>query len=78
VLLPADQVEYCKSLLVTGDGLAVDQAEPHRQFGDRRRSQREAIGEVVTVAGDQAYAAIVAPGHDPEAVVLDLVNPVRP
>ena len=32
----------------------------------------------MTVAGKEADAGGVAPGHDAEAVVLDLMNPVRP
>jgi hypothetical protein len=35
-----------------------------------------ALRPVVAPAGDQADAHGVAPGHQPETVVLDLVNPV--
>ena len=38
--------------------------------------QRVALRPVVAPAGDQPDAHRVAPGHEPEAVVLDLVNPV--
>ena len=43
---PADQVEYCKSLLVTGDGLAVDYAAACRQRRDRGGDQREAASKI--------------------------------
>ena len=38
--------------------------------------ERVALRPVVAPAGDQPDAHRVAPGHEPEAVVLDLVNPV--
>jgi len=37
--------------------------------------QLEAVRPVITVAGEQADAYRVTPGHHPVAVVLDLVNP---
>ena len=40
--------------------------------------QRIASCPVIAVASDKPDAHRVAPGHEPEAVVLDLVNPVRP
>ena len=39
--------------------------------------EREAAGPVVAAAGQQPDAHGIAPGHQPIAVVLDLVNPVR-
>ena len=38
--------------------------------------QREAVRPVVAPAGDQPDAHGVAAGHQPVAVVLDLMNPV--
>jgi hypothetical protein len=40
--------------------------------------ERIALRPVVAPAVDQPNAYRVAPGHEPEAVVLDLVNPVGP
>ena len=40
--------------------------------------EREAAGPVVAVPGEQANSYRIAPGHQAIAVVLDLVNPVRP
>jgi hypothetical protein len=78
VLLPADQVEYCKSLLVTGDGLAVDYAGACRQGSNRRGGQREAASEIVALPGEKPHPIAVALGHDAEAVMLDFVKPIRP
>jgi hypothetical protein len=48
-----------------------------RQRRNVRHDLRKALAEIAAVAGDQAYAISVAPRHDAEAVVLDLVQPVR-
>lgn len=47
---------------------------PQNRFND----ERIARGPVVTVAGDQTNADRVSAGHQPIAVVLDLVNPTGP
>jgi len=77
VLLPTDQVEYCKSLLVTGDGLAVDYAGVCRQGSNRRGGQREAASKIVALPGEKPHTVAVAPRHDAEAVMLDFVKPIR-
>ena len=78
VTAPApQQIEHRKPVGVADDGLAVDQAGPHRQLTDRRRGQREALGKVIPVAGVEPHAAVVALGHDAVAIVLDLVNSAR-
>jgi hypothetical protein len=63
------------AIVVADDGLAVDNAGFDGQRLDRRCGERKAFCEVVTVAGDQADAAATPVRQDPEAVVLDLVNP---
>ena len=40
------------------------------------RHQRIALRPVIAPAADQSDAHRIAPGHQPEAVVLDLLNPV--
>jgi hypothetical protein len=40
-----------------------------------RRAEREALGPVMPVPREQSDALSTAPGQQPEAVVLDLVNP---
>jgi hypothetical protein len=78
VSLAADQVEYGKPLLVAGDGFAVDYAGTRGQGSDRGSSQRESASEIVTLAGEEADPIPLAPRYDAEAVMLDLMNPVRP
>ena len=75
---PADEFEYREAFVVGDDRLAVDQKRPTRQRRDRCRGKRKPGSEIVAVAADKPDTACVAPGHDAEAVVLDLVNPVRP
>ena len=76
--LPADQVEHRKAVLVGDDRLAVDEAGACRQRRDRRGGQREAPGEIMAVPSEEPHAGSVAPRHDAEAVMLDLVNPIPP
>ena len=45
------------------------------QAGERLDDQREAIGQVVAGPAVQPHAGIVLARDDPEAVVLDLVQP---
>ena len=68
-------------------GPAVD-AEQHGLAVDHERAvavaqrglddQRKAIGPVVAVAGEQPHALAVALDDQAVAVVLDLVDPLRP
>src|SRR5262249_57353353 len=59
------------------NSLAVDQAGADRERADRCDDEREACRPVDTVARQEMHATARAPGHQPIAVVLDLVNPVR-
>ena len=78
VTVSAEEVEHGEAVPVADDGLTVDQARAHRQQGHRRDDLRKTAREVVTPAREQPHAAVNAPGHDAEAVVLDLVNPAAP
>jgi hypothetical protein len=78
VPVSADQIEHGEAVLVADYGLTVDQAGLHRQLGHRSHDLREPAGEVVALAREQPHAAVSAPSHDPEAVVLDLVKPASP
>jgi len=68
--------EQLEGSLITAHHLSVDQAEPHLEVIHGLRHQRLARRPVVAPAGDQPDAHRVSAGHQPEAVVLDLVNPV--
>jgi hypothetical protein len=59
------------------DVFAVDQAGPHREASDRLDDLGEAVGEIEAVPRIEPYTAAVAPRHDAEAVVFDLVHPAR-
>ena len=74
-ILKAGERSFWKdAVVVAADGLAVDQAGPHIEPAHRIEDQRVARRPVVAVAGEQADADGVAPRHQAEAVVLDLVN----
>jgi hypothetical protein len=77
-LVPAvtEQLERSHSVFVTAHHLAIDQARPHFEVVHGLDQERVALRPVVAPAGDQPDANRIAPGHEPEAVVLDLVNPV--
>ena len=64
------------SPLVAAHHLAVDQAGPDLEVVHGLDHERVAVRPVVAPAGDQPDAHGVATGHQPEDVVLDLVNPV--
>jgi len=74
--MPADQVEYRKSVLVGDDRLAVDETGACRQCRDRRGGHREAPSKIVAVSSEEPHVVSDAPRHDAEAVMLDLVNPI--
>src|SRR5258708_25264178 len=69
-------LENRQPVIVTAHSLAIDQAGPQSERVDGLDDQREAARPVVAVAGEQADAGRVAAGHQPIAIVLDLVNPV--
>ena len=73
----ADEVEHGQAVVVADDGLAVDDARADGQRLDRLGDEREAVREVVPVAREKPDAAPAPVRQDPEAVVLDLVNPAR-
>jgi hypothetical protein len=69
-------LEGSHALLVTTHHLPVDQTGPHLEVVHGLDHEREARSPVVPPAGDEPNAHGVAPGHEPIAVMLDLVNPV--
>jgi hypothetical protein len=74
----ANEIEYRKSVPVSDDRLAVDEAWACRECSDRRGSYRETPGEIVAVAGKEPHTGSVAPCHDAEAVMFDFMQPVPP
>ncbi len=74
----ADQIKHGKSVLVANDGLAVDQAGANRELAQRHCDKGEARREIVSGARYQPHARSIAARENPEAVMLDLVQPFRP
>ena len=72
----AQELERSHSLLITTNDLAIDQAGPHLEVIHGLDHERVAGRPVVAPAGNQPDAHGIAAGHEPEPVVLDLVNPV--
>ena len=76
ILAPVpDQVEHGQAVHVDRDRFPVDHTRASWQGSDRLDNEREAIGKIVSAAGDQTHAIGVAVGDDAKAVVLDFVNP---
>ena len=70
------ELEGGQPLLVTTRHLTIDQTRPYLEVVHGLRHQRIALRPVVAPAGDEPDADRVAPGPQPEAAVLDLMNPV--
>src|SRR5260221_3713216 len=68
-------LENRQPVIVTAHSLAIDQAGPQSERVDGLDDQREAARPVVAVAGEQADAGRGAAGHQPIAVLPDLVDP---
>jgi hypothetical protein len=71
--MTADQVEHRHPAVVTDDRLGIDHTQFDRQRQYRRGCQREAIGQVNAIAGQEPNGARLAVRQDAKAVVLDLV-----
>ena len=77
VATAAQDVEPGQPALVAADDLAVDQAGAHLEVVHGLDDERKAARPIVAAPRDQPDADRTAPGHEPETVVLDLVDPVR-
>src|SRR5262249_12906176 len=71
----AQEFERGEPVIRIGDGLAVHQARARLERAQGLHDQREASRPVDPIAGEQPHANGVAPSHEAEAVVFDLVNP---
>ena len=74
----AKQLKGSQALLVTTHHLPIDQTGPHLQVVHGLDHQREAVRPAIAAPGNQADAAGISTGHQPIAIVLDLVNPTGP
>jgi hypothetical protein len=65
-----DAIEARRAVVAANDRLAVYDAGPRPQAGERLDNQREPIGQIIAWAAVEPNAAAVLVGDDPEAVVL--------
>jgi hypothetical protein len=71
--LPDRGSSFVNKRRVTANFLGETRHPPSSCSGERKARR-----QVATVAGDEPDTATIAPRHDAEAVMLDLVQPVRP
>jgi hypothetical protein len=75
--LPAHQAAEVRFAIgVASDDLGVDDAR--RQTAQRRPDHREAAGDVLAALAEDGGAGVMAVELRTPAVVLDLVQPLRP
>src|SRR6516162_2494452 len=74
----AQKVKDRQAALIDNDGFAINEAGPHREVRNRFADPWAAVAEIITVAGVEPHAHAIPPCHDAEAVMLDLVYPIRP
>src|SRR6266566_4266049 len=71
----ADTVERGNAVIVTHNGLAVDDAWLGAQPLKRLDDPWEAVGEIVAGTAIKPHPLAILASNDPKAIVLDLVNP---
>src|ERR1700730_1435428 len=71
-----DAVERRYPILAARDCLSVDDAGPGAQLGDPLDDERKSVGQVIAWPTVQLHPLAVLAGNDPEAVVLDFVQPL--
>jgi hypothetical protein len=72
----ANEVERCHSLVVAGHRLPIDDAGVRAQPGKRLGNQREAASRVIAGAAVEPHVVAILAGDNPEAIVLDFVQPL--
>jgi len=76
MLAIADAVEARDPVLAASDRLAVDDAGPQPQLSQRLDDEREAVSEIVARPAVEPHALAALAGDHPEAVMLDLMQPI--
>src|SRR5262249_34147837 len=71
----ANEIERGNAVVVASDSFAVEDAGPRAQAGQRLDDQRKAVGEVIAGAAKEPHALTILAADNPEAVVLDLMQP---
>jgi hypothetical protein len=72
----ANTIEQSDAVVITGNRLPVNSAGTRAQADQCLDNQREAIGEVIARAAVEPHLRPVLASDDPEAIVLDLVQPL--
>ena len=70
-----DAIERCDAVVIARHCLAIDDAGARAQSGQGLDDSREACGQVVSRTAVEFHPLAVLAGDDPEAVVLDFVQP---
>src|SRR5262245_52505639 len=71
----ADTIEGSDAVVITGNGLAVDDAGARAEARQGLDDEREAIGEIVARTAIKPHLRALLPGNDAEAIVFDLMQP---
>ena len=76
VIAPVPEpVKRRHAVMATSNGLAINDAGARPQAGQGLNDQWEAPGEIIAGPAVEPHMVAVLPGDDPEAIVLDLVEP---
>ena len=71
----ADAIEARDAVVAAGDRLAVEDAGARAQAGEALDDEREALGQVIARPAVELDPLVDLASDNPEAVVLDLVQP---
>jgi hypothetical protein len=74
----ANAIKVSHPVVVTGDGLTIDDARSRAQPSHGFDNQRETVRQVISRPTIEADPLAVLTGDNPEAIVLDFVQPQRP
>src|ERR1700730_2127764 len=79
VVVPVpDTIEGCDPIVTARHGLPVDDTGLRAQLGQRLDYEGKAVGQIVPRSAVEPHPPACLACHDPEAVVLDLVQPQLP
>jgi len=73
----ADQIKDSEPVVIANNRFAVDQARANAKLTHRHCNKRNPGREIVSGAGDQPHAGTIPARQDPEAIMIDFVQPSR-
>ena len=80
LVIPAaapQRIEVGQPVLLADHGLAIDQERCRLEAASGLDNPGEAVGPIVAALGEAADPRAFPAHHQPEAVMLDFVNPLR-